>query len=71
MSGPLPSRNLGLDILRSLAIALVLVAHSLSFFTRRTAFDLNATYYVLGFLGVELFFAPILRFRDRVTGNPT
>ena len=57
MSEPLPARNLGLDILRSLAIGLVLVAHALSFFTRWTAFDLNALYYVLGFLGVELFFA--------------
>ena len=57
MSEPLPARNLGLDILRSLAIGLVLVAHALSFFTRWTAFDLNSLYYVLGFLGVELFFA--------------
>ena len=57
MSEPLPARNLGLDILRSVAIGLVLVAHALSFFTRWTAFDLNALYYVLGFLGVELFFA--------------
>jgi peptidoglycan/LPS O-acetylase OafA/YrhL len=57
MSESLPARNLGLDILRSLAIGLVLVAHALSFFTRWTAFDLNALYYVLGFLGVELFFA--------------
>ena len=57
MSGPLPARNLGLDILRGLAIGLVLIAHSLSFFFRWTRFDLNATYYVLGFLGVELFFA--------------
>jgi peptidoglycan/LPS O-acetylase OafA/YrhL len=57
MSEPLPRRNLGLDILRSLAIGLVLVAHALSFFARWTAFDLSSLYYVLGFLGVELFFA--------------
>jgi peptidoglycan/LPS O-acetylase OafA/YrhL len=57
MSCPLPARNLGLDILRSLAIGLVLVAHSLSFFFRWTRFDLDAAYYALGFLGVELFFA--------------
>ncbi len=57
MSGPLPARNLGLDILRSGAISLVLVAHALTFFLRWTTFDLNAAYYALGFLGVELFFA--------------
>ena len=57
MSEPLAARNLGLDILRSLAIGLVLLAHALSFFTRWTSYDLNALYYVLGFLGVELFFA--------------
>ena len=56
MSGPLPSRNLGLDILRSVAIGLVLMAHSLTFFFRWTRLDLDASYYVLGFLGVELFF---------------
>jgi peptidoglycan/LPS O-acetylase OafA/YrhL len=57
MSGPLPARNLGLDILRSLAIGLTLIAHSLSFFFRWTRLDLNAAHYALGFLGVELFFA--------------
>jgi peptidoglycan/LPS O-acetylase OafA/YrhL len=57
MSGPLPARNLGLDILRSVAIGLVLIAHSLSFLFRWSRLDLNAAYYVLGFLGVELFFA--------------
>jgi peptidoglycan/LPS O-acetylase OafA/YrhL len=57
MSGPLPTRNLGLDILRSIAIGLVLIAHSLTFFIPWTRFDLTAANYALGFLGVELFFA--------------
>lgn len=57
MSGPLPARNLGLDILRSVAISLVLIAHGLTFFLPWTRFDLNAANYALGFLGVELFFA--------------
>jgi peptidoglycan/LPS O-acetylase OafA/YrhL len=57
MVSQLPARNLGLDIMRSLAIGLVLIAHSLTFFFRWSHIDLNAAYYVLGFLGVELFFA--------------
>ncbi len=56
MSGPASARNLGLDILRSLAIILVLLAHSLSFFFVRSRLDLTASYYTMGFLGVELFF---------------
>lgn len=45
-------RNLGLDVYRSLAIAFVLAAHSLAFFSSHY-FDVYPLEYVLG-LGVEI-----------------
>jgi peptidoglycan/LPS O-acetylase OafA/YrhL len=50
------SRNLGLDLIRSTAIALVLLAHGLSFFFRWYYLQLRELFYILAFLGVELFF---------------
>jgi peptidoglycan/LPS O-acetylase OafA/YrhL len=49
------SRNLGLDIVRSVAITMVIAAHVLYFFTRGLEAAVPAMY-VLG-MGVELFFA--------------
>jgi peptidoglycan/LPS O-acetylase OafA/YrhL len=53
---PLARRNLGLDIIRAAAIILVLAAHSLTYFFRWYYLDLRELFYILAFLGVELFF---------------
>src|SRR5277367_4232323 len=50
-----PGRDLGLDAVRTLAIALVLVSHSSLFFTYGPRLGLLVDY--AGWLGVELFFS--------------
>lgn len=48
------TRNLGLDVVRSLAIFLVVACHALPFFARYV--DVVSPFLFLGFLGVEMFF---------------
>ena len=50
-----PSRNIGLDFVRSMAIVLVLIAHD-SLFFHGAGRDVSAILHGSGFFGVELFF---------------